>query len=175
MRERTLGRIVRVQDSPDVDFEARVLPRVAAVDRDRHPRSLAVTKRLHHLRGNGQPPHRLGRLDIGSEHHHLPPLGLKVPSTSCTHSSPSCIGRFRSCRICSSARGFLRTIVDSEQSGQSLTAGRPARAYCSQERVRERCTDLLSHGTRVRLSRDALPPPLRDDRKQTGAASLSPR
>src|SRR5512132_4246595 len=45
------------------------------IDRDRDPRPLALTKRLHHLRGNFQPPHGLRRLDVGSELHDLPPLG----------------------------------------------------------------------------------------------------
>src|SRR5262245_50726137 len=39
------------------------------VDRDRDRRPLALTKRLHHLRGNFQPPHRLRRLNVRSELH----------------------------------------------------------------------------------------------------------
>src|SRR4030095_15861921 len=49
------------------------------IDRDRDPRPLALAKRLHNLRGNLQPPHGLGRLDVGSELHDLPPLGSMVP------------------------------------------------------------------------------------------------
>src|SRR5262245_43918099 len=42
------------------------------IDRDPDPRPLALTKRLHKPRGNLQPPHRLWRLDVGSELHGSP-------------------------------------------------------------------------------------------------------
>src|SRR5438105_67826 len=41
------------------------------VDRDPDPRPLALTERLHNLRGNFQTPHGLRRLDVGSELHDL--------------------------------------------------------------------------------------------------------
>src|SRR4030095_7574869 len=48
------------------------------IDRDRDPRPLALAKRLHNLRGNLQPPHRLRRLDVGSKLHDLTPLASMV-------------------------------------------------------------------------------------------------